>query len=112
MGQPILSEQTVEALKECVLEAEERHGFSLEKALRESGVLRDLDPTKVRCTFDGVLKGINWTDRNSILPIIPVFEDAYAESPKNAFSIHQKVDVSLARDGFRMRLGQLIRLPF
>ncbi len=114
MGQPILSESTVEALRECVLLAEERHGFSLVEALRDAGLLQDQlrDPYMARITFDGILKAVNWNDRESILPLVPIFEEAYAESPKDFHSVHKKIDVSLAKDGFRIKEGQLIRLPF
>lgn len=114
MGQAILSANTVEALRECVLIAEDRHGFGLAEALRDTGLLNEelSDPHLARFAFDGILKKINWTDRESILPLVPIFEEAYAESPKDFHSVHKKIDVSLAKDGFRIKEGQLIRLPF
>lgn len=72
----ILSSETVEAFRECVLIAEELHSFGLAEALRDVGLARqeDLrDPSKARFIFDGILQAINWTDRNAILLKIPNF---------------------------------------
>lgn len=114
MGAPILRNETVEALRECVLIAEELHRFGLAEALRDCGLAREedlADPFKLRFVFDGILKAVNWSERDSILPIIPIFEDAYAESPKNFHTIHQRIDKELAQDGFRIKRGRLIKLP-
>ncbi|MBC7658814.1 MAG: hypothetical protein H7249_03815 [Chitinophagaceae bacterium] len=114
MGVPILREETVEAFRECVLIAEEMHLFHLSAALKDTGLVKpeDLsDPSRVRVAFDGLLKAIDWNDRDSIRPIIPVFVDAYAESPIDFHTIHQKIDVELAHDGFQIKEGKLIQLP-
>jgi hypothetical protein len=114
MGAEILRSATVEALRECVHIAEEMHLFGLSEALLRTGLVepKDLsDPRMARFIFDGMLNAVNWTDRSSILPLIPIFEDAYAESPINFHTIHRKVDVELAHDGFQIKDGQLMRLP-
>ncbi len=114
MGAPILREETVEVFRECVLIAEELHLFDLSEALKNNGLAQpeDLsDPYKARFVFDGILKAVNWTDRESIRPLISIFEDAYAESPINFHTIHNKIDVELAHDGFQIKEGKMIRLP-
>jgi len=116
MGAPILHENTVEAFRECVLLAADRHLFGLAEALSNLGVIKEeeaksLDPSRVRVLFDGVLKAINWTKREEVIPIISIFEDAYAESPMHPHSVHRKVDVTLAQDGFCIKEGQFMCLP-
>ncbi|MBC7532650.1 MAG: hypothetical protein H7318_13835 [Oligoflexus sp.] len=113
MGAAILREETVEAFRECVLIAEELHLFDLSDALKNSGLAKpeDLsDPFRIRCIFDGILKAMNWTDRESIRPLISIFEDAYAESPIDFHTIHKKIDVELAHDGYQIKEGRMIRL--
>lgn len=113
MGALILREETVEALRECVLIAEEMHLFGLKEALEHTGLVASeelKDPYRARFLFDGILKAINWTDSSSFEAIIPVFVDAYAESPINFHTIHRRVDRELACDGFQIKEGELIRL--
>ncbi len=113
MGERIFREETVQSLRDCVMLAAERHGFPLAEHLRDNRLtpLQDLsNPYKARFLFDGLLKAIDWSDRDDIRPIVGIFEDAYAESPKSFSSLHQKIDVELARDGYRIKNGQLLRL--
>ncbi len=113
MEQAILRPDTVEAIQHCVHSAVERHGFELARELRDMGLVKELnvyDHSAACQAFDGLLKTINWTNPKSIVAIIPIFENAYAETPRFLNSIHTRVDLRLAHDGFGMRDGRLIRL--
>ncbi|HYX36520.1 MAG TPA: hypothetical protein VE954_25715, partial [Oligoflexus sp.] len=112
MSQPILSESTIAACTECVFIADNMHGFLLAEALQDAGVSPESlsDPFRARMAFDGLLKAVDWANPTSISVIIPVFAAAYAESPKSMSSIHARIDVAMARDGFRFNDRQLLRL--
>lgn len=113
MEKAILRPDTIEAIQHCVHTAVEKHGFELGRELREIGLVKEIDIYDGRAAcqaFDGLLKRINWTSPKSIVPIIPIFENAYAETPRFLNSIHSRVDLNLAHDGFGMRDGRLIRL--
>lgn len=111
MGAPILREQTIETLRECVLIAEDLHLFGLRQALETNGLAKDIrDPQKARLVFDSLLRAVDWTNRDAIRPLLHIFEDAYAESPIAGHSIHTKVDKELARDGLRIVDGQFVDL--
>ncbi|RYE52718.1 MAG: hypothetical protein EOP48_15900 [Sphingobacteriales bacterium] len=113
MGERIFSEDTILSLREFVLLARDRHGFSLPEHLRNSYKISDCDlndPDMVRHLFDGILEATNWCDRDKVRPVLPILEDAYAESPKSFFSLHERIDIDLARDGFRIKDGQMLRL--
>lgn len=113
MEKAILRPDTVEAIQNCVHTAVERHGFELGRELRETGLVKEIDVydhLAAREAFDGLLQKINWANPKSIVPIIPIFENAYAETPRFFNSVHSRVDINLAHDGFGMRDGRLIRL--
>ncbi len=113
MEKAILRPDTIEAIQDCVHSAAKRHGYELARELRETGLVKEIDLYDHRAAcqaFDGLLERINWTSPRSIVPIIPIFENAYAETPRFTNSIHSRVDLNLAHDGFGMRDGRLIRL--
>jgi hypothetical protein len=53
---------------------------------------------------------IDWTDRSSILPIIPTLEIIYNKTPRTMLNVPRKLDEALAKDGYRMKKGRLVRL--
>ncbi|HYX38605.1 MAG TPA: hypothetical protein VE954_36340 [Oligoflexus sp.] len=53
---------------------------------------------------------VDWTSRESILPLVPLLEDIYRHTPRTVLNVPQKLDVALAKDGFRMKQGKLVRL--
>ena len=113
MGAPILRDDTVRALRECVLIAEDLHFFGLREALLANGLVRDiLDPNRARLVFDRLLRAVDWTDSDSIEPIVHIFEDAYAESPIASHTIHSWVDRELAKDGWMIEDGRLVKLKY
>ena len=103
------------ALKECVLGAADHFGFDLEFALRDAQLIDDgiqlVDGDAAKEAFDMVWDEVDWRDRDSILPLIPIFERSYEACPRTFSSIHNYVDTILAHDGFRMKAGRLIRMP-
>ena len=115
MGLEILRQTTRQALRECILLATQQHGFDLEAALRKNGLIDDsirlADSEAAKTAFDMCYQEIDWRDRQSILPLIPIFETSYSHSPRNFASLHNYLDGILAHDGFRMKEGRLIRLP-
>ncbi len=114
MAARIFSENTVHLFRECILTAEDRHAFPLREYLNEccscsSGI--DLsDPRTARFQMEGLLKAIDWTDRDKIRPIIPIVSDAYAESPIHPKSFHESLDKALANDGFKIVDGRMLSL--
>jgi hypothetical protein len=105
----VFSNESIFVLRECVLIAHERHGFSLERAIERSGIGEDwfLDPALSRIAFDAILCSINWTEVGSVRSVVSIFMEAYAESPRSPISIHEKVDRCLRKDGFHILDGQL-----
>ena len=75
---------------------------------------------KVMCDLAGIstldealhrsFEKIDWADRNSILPIVPTLEFIHSKTPKTMIRLPQKLDEALAKDGFRMKDGKLVRL--
>ncbi len=115
MPERILSMRTVEAFRDCMLDASDRHGFPLREHLRDARLpswdaidLSDLRTARLQ--IDGMFKIINWTDPNQIRPLLPLFEDAYAETPIGPDSLHHEIDVYLAADGFRIKHGRMQQL--
>jgi len=115
MGLEILRPSTRQALRECIFIATEQYGFDLEKELRETGLIDEsitlADPSAAKTAFDMCYQEIDWRDRQSILPLIPIFEHSYVQSPRNFSSVHNYLDGILAHDGYRMKDGRLVRLP-
>ncbi len=115
MGGEILRQSTRLALRECIVLATDHYGFDLENALRTTGLIdssiRFTDSEAAKSAFDLCYQEIDWHDRQSILPFIPIFENSYVQSPRNFASVHNYLDGILAHDGFRMKQGRLIRLP-
>ncbi len=111
MGEPILSERTVRALRECVLIAEDLHLFGLREAMLSQGLVKDiLEPARARFVFDSLLKAVDWTCMEAALPIVHIFEEAYAESPIAVHTIHSRVDRELERDGWRVEDGRFVEI--
>lgn len=112
MTERIFSPKTVELFKECILTAEDRDAFPLKEYLNECWISSfgpDLsDLRTARFKMDGILKAIDWTNRDEIDPIFPIVGDAYAESPIHSQSFHHVLDEALAGDGFKIVDGQLI----
>ncbi|MBC7660893.1 MAG: hypothetical protein H7249_14450 [Chitinophagaceae bacterium] len=115
MGMEILRQSTQKAMRECVLSAVDRYGFDLERSMRQVGLIdstiRLVDTTAAITAFDMFFEEIDWRDRQSILPVIPIFEGAYVTSPRNFASAHNYLDGILAHDGYRMKEARLVRLP-
>ncbi|MBC7531119.1 MAG: hypothetical protein H7318_06025 [Oligoflexus sp.] len=115
MGLEILRQSTRQALRECILLASDQHGFDLEQAMRGTGLIDDsiklADAEAAKTAFDMCYEEIDWRDRQSILPLIPIFEKSYSDSPRNFASLHNYLDGILAHDGYRMKDGRLVRLP-
>lgn len=65
-------------------------------------------------TIDGALEQtyskIDWTNRKSILPLIPLLEDIYRHTPRTMLNVPRRLDVALAKDGYQMKGGRLVRL--
>lgn len=103
------------AVRECVVGATDHYGFDLEAALREADLIdegiRLVNRAAAKEAFDMVWEDVDWRDRESILPFIPIFERSYEACPRNFSSIHDYVDTILAHEGFRMKAGRLIRMP-
>lgn len=111
MGALIMREETVSALRECVLIAEDLHLFGLREALLAQGLIRDIPHCrKARHVFDKLLTAVDWTNPKAIEPIVHIFEDAYAESPIASHTIHARVDAELRRDGLKFEDGRIIDL--
>lgn len=111
MGAPLLRNETISALRECVLIAEDLHLFGLKKALLKGGLVEDIvEATKARFVFDALLQSIDWTNEEEAKPIIHIFEDAYAESPSAVHTIHSRIDRELERDGLRFEDGRFISI--
>ncbi len=66
------------------------------------------------CTLDEALyrsfDKIDWTDRVSILPIVPTLEFIYSKTPHTMIRLPQKLDEAMAKGGYRMKNGKLVRL--
>lgn len=75
---------------------------------------------KVMCDLAGIstldealyrsFEKIDWTDRVSILPIVPTLEFIYSKTPHTMICLPQKLDEALAKDGYRMKNGKLVKL--
>lgn len=103
------------AVRECVVGATDHFGFDLEAALRDAELIDDeiqlVDQDAAKEAFDMVWDEVDWRDRESILPFIPIFESCYEACPRNFSSIHNYLDTVLAHEGYRMKAGRLIRMP-
>lgn len=53
---------------------------------------------------------INWMSRDSILPLIPTLELIYRHTPRTLLNVPQKLDLSLAKDGYQVKRGRIVRL--
>lgn len=53
---------------------------------------------------------INWMSRDSILPLVPTLELIYRHTPRTLLNVPQKLDVALAKDGYQVKRGRLVRL--
>src|SRR6478609_1387668 len=53
---------------------------------------------------------VDWSDRDSILPLVPILEQLYRHTPKTMINVPQRIDQALAKDGFQMKQGKLVRL--
>jgi hypothetical protein len=53
---------------------------------------------------------VDWTSRTSILPMIPLIEQAYARAPRVYGCVHRDVDMGLESDGYRIRDGKLRKI--
>jgi hypothetical protein len=104
------------ASKKELLSRETRDLFALGARL----ITDDWVKYKVMCelagisTLDEVLHRsyatIDWTDRKSILPIIPTLEFVHSKIPRTILQIPRKLDESLAKDGYHIKKGKLLRL--
>lgn len=112
MENALFSRNSRELLRLVVLYAAETSGYDLEKGLGSCSAAEGLpvNSEELPTAFDACFKSIEWESRESILPFVPMFEEAYTLSPNHFGGVRKKLDESLARDGYRMKDGRLVRL--
>jgi hypothetical protein len=103
-------------VKRELLSKETRDLFALGARL----ITDDWVKYKVMCDLAGIstldealirsYETIDWADRTSILPIIPTLEFVHSRIPNTMLHIPRKLDESLAKDGYQMKKGRLVRL--
>lgn len=92
-SKPLFSQTTINFLLELILVAEK------------------IDPVLLhRGEFIQDWLKIDWSDRESVLPIVGLVERAYNLIPQGQQSIHRDVGAALGVDGYRMRDGKLRRV--
>ncbi|WP_218109933.1 hypothetical protein [Oligoflexus tunisiensis] len=99
-----------------LLSRETRELFALGARL----ITEDWVKYKVMCDLAGIATldealhrsyaKIDWNNRDAILPIIPTLEFIYSKTPNTMIRLPQKLDEALAKDGYRMKNGKLVRL--
>jgi hypothetical protein len=104
------------ASKKELLSKETRDLFALGARL----ITDDWVKYKIMCDLAGIstldealcrsYATIDWTDRNSIISIIPTLEFVHSKIPSTMLHIPRKLDESLAKDGYQMKRGKLLRL--
>ena len=102
--------------KRDLIGTETRELFALGARL----ITEDWVKYKVMCELAGIatidealyraFDKIDWTDRVSVLPIIPTLEFIYSKTPHTMLRLPQKLDEALAKDGYKIKNGKLIRL--
>ncbi len=116
MRQEILKLGSRLALRDMVRSATDVCGFDLEEALRKADLIDDSIQLKhqraAKEAFDMIWQEVDWSDRTSILPLVPIFEATYAtiRRERGSGSLQAFIDALLAQDGFRMKADRLIRI--
>jgi len=114
MAKEIFCRYTRELAYQCIINAVIYREYDIKRDIS----VYDLMPNSFIARFYNALElfelcwsRINWADRESILPFIPILENTYHIPYRRFTAVHKNLDVYLEKDGFRMQEGKLVRLP-
>lgn len=103
-----------EGFHRCVHRATTQYQFDLESALRDAHLsLASLEPpdqAEALRLFDLQYEATDWSDRESIRILVPLFEAAYRHCPRNFSSEHRYIDMNLGTTRLQMKNGRLLKL--
>lgn len=114
MAREIFCRNTRELAYQCIINAVIHREYDIKRDI----TVYDLMPNSLVAKFYNAMElfelcwnRINWSDRESILPFIPILENTYHIPYRSFTAVHKKLDAYLEKDGFCMQEGKLVRLP-
>ena len=111
MPKRLFSPNSVNAFYEAIITAERRWGLNIKGGPHfDSLKTHKMTWDKALSIFNHHWQQVDWTNRESILTMLPYIERAYALVPRSQFSFHHELDTFLKNDGYRIRDGKMRKL--